>query len=297
MVQQEALYSDTAIFEDQQSMPSKSTETTGETLGELLKRTRISKGLEIADVSTSTRISEKNLRAIEDNDYADLPAEVFCRGYYISYAKLLNLDPSITLSQYDSEKSVLQKNDPSLHGSSSYDNDYSNMARPNVMPFSCLGMLILSLFAFGGFLCWYFSFNPAAYLSQKIRNEKTSQTQVLQSPEKEFFELHKMLSIPSTSNASEFARQTVPPVSATDNYIIQAKFGETTRVSLAIDDRPVFDTVYQKGETATWSAQERMNITLPGKTSTLLTLNKEAIHLPQTDNATLTVAIPNDFLR
>lgn len=280
-------------------MSSEQHDTTDETLGELLRRTRISQGIDIADVSKSTKVSIKNLQAMEDNDYNTLPAEVFSRGFYTLYAQLLALDPSLILRQYDSEKSISRKQDDSLQGSMHYDNNYRNMAeRPNVMPFSCFGLLIMLLLGFGAFLCWYFSFNPATYLSQKIRSDKeTSQSTILTSPEKEFFELHRMLSIPSSSNASEIKRQFMAPVVATDKYIIKAQFKETTKVTLAIDGRPVFDTVYKKDDSAAWSAKEKCNITLPGDTTTELTLNKTAIHLPKTDNATLTVSIPNDIGR
>ncbi len=278
-------------------MSSEQHDTTGENLGEFLRRTRVSQGIELADVCKSTKISIKNLRAMEENDYTSLPAEVFSRGFYTLYAQLLTLDPSLILRQYDNEKSVSRKQDDSLQGSTQYGNNYKNMAeRPNAMPFSCFGMLIMLLLGFGAFLCWYFSFNPATYLSQKIRSDQeTSQSSALTSPEKEFFELHRMLSIPSTSNASEIKRQFMAPVVATDKYIIKAQFNETTKVTLAIDGRPVFDTVYQKGDSAAWSAKEKFNITLPGDTSTLLSLNKTDIHLPKTDNATLTVSIPNDI--
>jgi cytoskeletal protein RodZ len=255
-------------------------------------------GLDFDQISKTTRISVKNLVAMENNDYESLPADVFTRGFYNLYARQLNLDPSTILRQYDDEKSKSGIKSDSFHSSTQYDRNYGNMAeRPNVMPFSCLGLLVMLLLGFGAFLCWYFSFNPATYLSKKIRrSSETSQINTLQSPEKEFFELHNMLSIPTSSNASEIKQQiTVPPVMPSDRYIVKAQFKETTKVTLAIDSKPVFDCVYKKGTHVAWSAQDKINITLPGKTTTLLSLNTTPIHLPKTDNSTLTVSIPNDI--
>lgn len=280
-------------------MSSDPIHTTGETLGDILCSTRISLGLEFDQVSETTKISLKNLLAMEENDYDSLPAEVFTRGFYNLYARQLDLDPSVVLRQYDNEKSFAPKKNDSLQNSTHYNRDYENMAeRPNAMPFSCMGLLVMLLLCFGAFLCWYFSFNPATYLSQKIRHSpETSQTNVLQSPEKEFFELHKMLSIPTSSNAAEIKQQFMTPVVATDQYIIKAHFKENTKVTLAIDNKPVFDSVYKKGDRAAWSAQDKINITLPGTTTTLLSLNNTPIHLPKTENSTLTVSIPNDIDR
>ena len=169
--------------------------------------------------------------------------------------------------------------------------------RPNSLPLSYLGVVVLVLLIFGAFLSWYFSWNPATYLSEKIQNgqETTQQPPQLKSPEKEFFELQNMLSIPSTSNASEIKQQFKSPVIVTDAYIVKAAFKETTKVTLVIDNKPVYDSVYEKGDTAVWSAKNKIDITLPGKTTTYLSLNKTQIHLPKTDNTTLTIRIPNDL--
>ena len=279
-------------------MSSDPIDSTGETLGELLRRSRMSAGLDHDQVSNATKISVKNLQAMEDNDYDLLPAEVFTRGFYNLYARQLILDPSTILRQYDNEKSLARKKNDSLQSSIPYDRNYGTMAeRPNVMPFSCLGLLFMLLLGFGAFLCWYFSFNPATYLSQKIRRgPETSMNNTLQSPEKEFFELYNMLSIPTSSSAAEIKQQFIAPVVATDKYLIRAQFKENTKVTLSIDGKPVFDTIYKKGDSATWSAQNSINITLPGETTTLLSLNKTPIPLPKADNATLTISIPNDIL-
>ncbi|MFT5697611.1 MAG: cytoskeleton protein RodZ [Desulforhopalus sp.] len=273
-------------------------ETPVESLGDYLRNARASAGLDFEQVVEMTKISIKNIKAMEENHYDSLPAEVFSRGFYTLYANLLSLDPSIVLRKYDNEKSFSKNGKGSLNPSANHSRKYEVMAeRPNSLPFSYIGLLVLLLLVFGSFLCWYFSWNPATYLSEQIRNHQdtTQEQTTLKSPEKEFFELQNMLSIPSMSNASEIKQQVKSPVVATDNYIVKAQFKETTKVTLAIDGKPVYDSVYKKGESAVWSAKEKINITLPGKTTTILSLNKTTIHLPKTDNTTLTISIPNDL--
>jgi len=269
-----------------------------ESLGDHLRNTRTSKGLSFAEIANETKISIKNLMAMEENNFDSLPAEVFTRGFYTLYSGRLLLDAGLILKRYDSEKSCSRKDDVNLLSACKNKHEYGNMAeRPNSLPFSYIGVFVLFFIVFGAFLSWYFSWNPATYLSQKIQNgqESTQQPPQLKSPEKEFFELQNMLSIPATSNASEIKQQFKYPVIATDAYILKAEFKETTKVTLVIDDKPVYDSVYEKGESAVWSAKNKINITLPGKTTTYLSLNKTQIHLPKTDNATLTVSLPNDL--
>lgn len=275
-------------------------EIISDSLGDYLRNARTSKGLDFAEIAQETKISIKNLIAMEEDNYDSLPSEVFTRGFYNLYAGTLSLEPSFVLKKYENEKSFSNKREGNLHQSSNFSLEYGNMAeRPNSLPFLHIGVFIFLLLTFGAFLCWYFSWNPATYLSQKIRSgqETTQQETILKSPEKEFFELQNMLSIPSTSNASEIKQQYTSPVIATDNYIVKAHFKETTKVTLVIDDKPVYDSVYKKGDSAAWSAKNKLNITLPGKTATLLSLNKTPIYLPKTDNSTLTISIPNDLLQ
>lgn len=273
-------------------------EITGESLGEHLRNARTSKGFDFSNIAQETKISIKNIMAMEENNYEALPADVFTRGFYSLYASLLCLDPAMVLKKYDDEKPISKKNSGNLLPAKNYSREYGNMAeRPNSLPFSYIGVSVLLTLVFGAFFCWYFSWNPATYLSGKIRmsQETTQQKSLLKSPEKEFFELQKMLSIPTTSNASEIKHPFTTPVVSTDTYLVKAQFNETTKVTLAIDDKPVYDSVFKKGENAVWSAKNKINITLPGKTATTISLNNTPIHLPKTNNTTLTISLPNDI--
>ena len=280
---------------------SEPTEPTYQSLGDHLRIVRTSKGLDFEAVAEETKISLKNLKAMEENNYDSLPADVFTRGFYALYARLLSLDPNEILKKYDTEKNISKKSENNIPTPRSSSRDHVTLAeRPSNLPLSSLGLFLLLLLVFGAFLCWYFSWNPATYLSQKLRHSDLSAQQAestLKSPEKEFFALQSMLDIPTMSNASEVKQQVNYPVLATDNYIIKAQFNQTTKVTIAIDDLPVFDNVYEKGESAAWSANKKINITLPGKTDTILSLNQTPIHLPSTENTTLTISLPHDLLR
>ena len=69
---------------------SRTTET--EFSGALLRRIREAKGLELRELSTRTKISLSNLRALEDEAFETLPALVYLRGFVAEYARFLKLD-------------------------------------------------------------------------------------------------------------------------------------------------------------------------------------------------------------
>lgn len=60
--------------------------------GDLLRRVREARGVEIKDIAARTKISPAHLRAIEAEEYASLPAAVYLRGFVAEIAKFLRLD-------------------------------------------------------------------------------------------------------------------------------------------------------------------------------------------------------------
>jgi len=63
-----------------------------EPLGEYLKQARKKKRLSLEQIASQTRIQEHHLQALESEDFANLPAKVFAKGFVRSYAKALGLD-------------------------------------------------------------------------------------------------------------------------------------------------------------------------------------------------------------
>jgi flagellar biosynthesis protein FlhG len=61
---------------------------------------RESQGVEIDEISAHTKISPAHLRAIEAEDFANLPALVYTRGFVQQIAKYMKLDPAQVTRTY-----------------------------------------------------------------------------------------------------------------------------------------------------------------------------------------------------
>lgn len=72
-------------------------------LGEALSSARRSAGKTIADMESATRIRGRMINALEKGEYDMLPAPAYVRGYIISYAKFLGIDPEPLLKQFAEE--------------------------------------------------------------------------------------------------------------------------------------------------------------------------------------------------
>lgn len=63
-----------------------------EGVGRRLRRAREEKGLSLAQVAASTRISERHLQLIEQDQFSELPARTYVFGFSRTYARALGLD-------------------------------------------------------------------------------------------------------------------------------------------------------------------------------------------------------------
>jgi len=61
------------------------------TLGSYLRNAREARGLDLRDAAQQTRISIHYLKAIEEEDFCKLPGEVFVKGFLKNYARFLRL--------------------------------------------------------------------------------------------------------------------------------------------------------------------------------------------------------------
>ncbi len=66
-----------------------------------LKAIRESRGLILRDVSSSTKVSLSNLRAIEEQKFELLPDPIYARAFIGAYARALDIDGEEILSLYD----------------------------------------------------------------------------------------------------------------------------------------------------------------------------------------------------
>ena len=86
--------------EDRPETPDPVIDSNAEVTGAFLKKVREIRGLELNEISQRTKISERYLRALEEEQFAEMPAAVYVRGYVTEYARALRLDPQRVAESY-----------------------------------------------------------------------------------------------------------------------------------------------------------------------------------------------------
>lgn len=73
------------------------------TLGEELKRRREERGITLADISDSTRIGTRFLKAIESDNFSILPGGIFTRSFIRAYAKEVGMNEDEAVGMYQQQ--------------------------------------------------------------------------------------------------------------------------------------------------------------------------------------------------
>lgn len=115
-------------------------------IGLHLKSHRETKKITLDEVSQKTRISKKYLEAIESDDFDEIPAEIYRKGFIRNYAKFLGLNPDELLKKYDETQKLTEnpnKDDKIL-------NFKINESKERLSPIQWIIISILSLALIAG---------------------------------------------------------------------------------------------------------------------------------------------------
>ena len=74
-----------------------------ETVGTLLRKTRLAKKQDLQDIASYLCIRYQFLEALEESRYKELPGEAYAHGFIRSYAAYLGLDPAEIIARYKQE--------------------------------------------------------------------------------------------------------------------------------------------------------------------------------------------------
>lgn len=88
------------------------------TAGSLLAQAREAAGLTLATVAQQLKLAPRQVKALEEDDFAHLPGRTFVRGFVRNYARLLHLDPALVLAALPDANIASTLDRPSLAGSS-----------------------------------------------------------------------------------------------------------------------------------------------------------------------------------
>jgi cytoskeleton protein RodZ len=124
-------------------------------LGQLLREAREQKRVSLEQVEEATRVRQKFLQALEEEDYGALPAETYVKGFLRTYAMYLELDPDEVIALYEGREDEGKEALPQPGFFQPMD---ISMAAPSwLTPDLVIGaLLIVVLLTFGSWATWHY---------------------------------------------------------------------------------------------------------------------------------------------
>jgi cytoskeleton protein RodZ len=81
-------------------------------IGSSLREARMRQGLDFPQIEAATKIRGKYLRALEEEHFAQLPAQTYVKGFLRTYAEYLGLDGQLYVDEFNSRYVVGEEEPP-----------------------------------------------------------------------------------------------------------------------------------------------------------------------------------------
>ncbi len=78
--------------------------------GESLRKERELRGMTLEEISQHTKVHTRFLEAIENDDLSVLPAKAFAKGFLRSYARMVDLDEDLVVTNFEYCHQAMQTN-------------------------------------------------------------------------------------------------------------------------------------------------------------------------------------------
>lgn len=220
-----------------------------DTFGENLRREREMRGVTLLEISTATRIAVRFLEAIENEQWDQLPGGVFNRGFVRAVARYLGLDEESVVGEY----ALAIGDRPSVPVWTG-----SPPAVTPQMPWFPLGLIAagMILLLVGG---WFGTRRVILWRAAR-RSARTAAAVTPPAPLASGAAAPVVLANPSQDDLQP--QPAAADSSATSPRLeLKLEAHQTTTVTVAADTLPVFNGTMRAGETQSFMAQDRFQIT------------------------------------
>lgn len=261
-------------------------------LGKLLERTREERQIELDEAFRVTRIRRHTLEALENEQWDELPSQVFVKGFLKTYAEFLGLDKEMVLKLYER-----------ISPSEGYKSGLLTQVSPRsgqwrlkvILPLLALAFIASIVYlnrkdiSIVGKAFQYFG-TEAPIEEEKeaaVREERRTQAEgdkgeAFSGSAAEREGEREALSRPESVEEREITEvdtvaQQKKEKSLPPQFVLTANVRRRTWIAIYVDDQPVQEYLFQPGDTITWMAQKGFDILVGNAGGIELFLNDKEI--------------------
>ncbi len=274
------------------------------TVGKHLQQERERKGLSLEAVSKVTRISVRNLEAMESDDFAALPAPLFIRSFLKTYAAVIGIDANKIIALYETQTGMIGV---SSETPPPPEKEFSRKILLVVIP-------VLVLLIVGGIYLFSSSSRKAPEVATPASPPETAPAapqiappppeppppvKEVQKPsvavQKPPAEVQKpSIKEQPTKKVEQKAERPVPPPTVQPSqpaassaaaaeekqerrHILRVQAREQTWIKVQADDQPEFEVLLEPQEKAVWTARRQIKVILGNAGGVDMTFNGKKV--------------------
>lgn len=219
------------------------------TLGAYLRQEREKKNISLEAISRATKITLKNLEALERDEFHLLPPPVFVRGFLRAYANFIGLDPQKVLELYASQTKPV---------------DFSpRIKKPSAAKkFPQLAKIILIFLAIIIGIIILFTWSSSPPPPPPPPTGQISPEKKVEAPLEERPPVQAPSPPPPANIPAKTAAWAPGEKKKERRHVLKVKAIEKTWLRLKADDEKEIEALLQPKEVATWTARRQFKITL-----------------------------------
>ncbi|MGH9681452.1 MAG: helix-turn-helix domain-containing protein, partial [Candidatus Acidiferrales bacterium] len=275
------------------------------TFGENLKREREMRGVTLEEITTATRIATRFLKAIESEQWDQLPGGVFNRGFVRAVARYLGLDEENIVAEY----ALAVQEQPSVPVWTGKPPVVA--PEPHWAGWILLSVVVISLIAGG----WFATRRILAWRAAR-RAARTAQMSSADAPAPP--ELHSV-NVAATPPGETAANSPSPPAAAAQPapappdstapaaaspttadaalLVLKVEAVKKTKVTVEADTDRMFEGTMKAGENHVFSAKDRFDVSARDAGALLLELNGKTMAPIGAPGKSGKVALTRDSLK
>lgn len=227
-------------------------------LGEMLREARERKGVSLAEVEEETKIRERLIKALEEEDYGILPDRIYTKGLLKNYARYLGLDVGEVMRLFGEEEVTPTPIPPASQA----------LASPPFLSPDLIFILVI-LMAVGLVGVWGYH----QYLAPVFTSLLATPTVEASSPTPEAIPTRTLPPSPSPPLAPTFT----PTKVVITGLHLEIEILTRTWLEVTVDGEEVFRGLLDAGETESWSASEVIALHVGDAAGVRVVLNGQEI--------------------
>jgi cytoskeletal protein RodZ len=244
-----------------------------ETLGDFLQQMRQQRGITLEQLASETKISLRMLRALEANDFKQIPNEVVARGFVRSYARFLGINEESVLKKFQESVSLFYTRISPVEAYQ--DSPSRSVSRPRERPKLIVGVAVSGLVVFVGVVLYkQLTLSPELPAQETVmtpaiatsRDDSLSQTDEMETAQPKTFPVELTVNIPGNPPAQADISATptlqAKPARGPNDLILVVEATDRSWVMAHIDDRLIKEVLLQPGEKVRWQAKTKFVLTL-----------------------------------